>query len=69
MEKKQELDKIEDKGIGNKFNRWRKQRTINKIEDNIDNAEHDEISRKIELLHNEVSKFQHEYREKFKQKI
>ena len=39
-ELKQELDSIEDKGIGNKFNRWRKQRVINKIEDNIDNVEH-----------------------------
>jgi hypothetical protein len=37
---KQELDSIEDKGLGNKFNRWRKQRTINKIKDNTDNVEH-----------------------------
>jgi len=39
-ELKQELDSIEDKGIGNKFNRWRKQRVINKIKDNTDNIEH-----------------------------
>ena len=39
-ELKQELDSIEDKGLGNKFNRWRKQRTINKIKDNTDNVEH-----------------------------
>ena len=37
---RQELDSIENKGIGNKFNRWRKQRVINKIKDNIDNIEH-----------------------------
>jgi hypothetical protein len=39
-QKKQELDAIEDKGIANKFNRWRKQRVISKIEENIDNSEH-----------------------------
>jgi len=39
-ELKHELDSIEDKGIGNKLNRWRKQRVINKIKDNIDNVEH-----------------------------
>lgn len=37
---KQELDSIEDKGLGNKFNRWRKQRVINKIKDNVDTIEH-----------------------------
>lgn len=37
---KQELDSIEDKGLGNKFSRWRKQRAINKIKENTNNAEH-----------------------------
>jgi len=39
-EMKEEYDSIEDKGLGNKFSRWRKKRQINKIEDNIDNVEH-----------------------------
>ncbi len=39
-EMKQEFDSIEDKGLGNKFSRWRKKRQINKIEDNIDGVEH-----------------------------
>ena len=39
-EMKEELDSIEDKGLGNKFSRWRKKRQINKIEDNIDGVEH-----------------------------
>jgi hypothetical protein len=37
---KEEFDSIEDKGLKNKFSRWRKKRVINKIEDNIDNVEH-----------------------------
>lgn len=37
---REEFDSIEDKGLGNKFKRWRKERTINKIRDNIDNVEH-----------------------------
>ena len=37
---KGEFDSIEDKGLGNKFARWRKKRQINKIEDNIDGVEH-----------------------------
>lgn len=37
---KEEYDSIEDKGLQNKFSRWRKKRQINKIEDNIDNVEH-----------------------------
>ena len=36
----EEFDSIEDKGLGNKFSRWRKKRQINKIEDNIDGVEH-----------------------------
>jgi len=40
VEMKQEFDSIEDKGLGNKFSRWRKKRQINKIEDNIDGVEH-----------------------------
>ena len=39
-ELKQEFDAIEDKGIGNKFSRWQKNRVIKKIENNIDNVEH-----------------------------
>jgi len=39
-EMKEEFDSIEDKGLGNKFSRWRKKRQINKIEDNIDGVEH-----------------------------
>ncbi len=39
-ELKQDFDSIEDKGLGNKFNRWRKQRTINKIKDHTNNVEH-----------------------------
>jgi len=39
-EMKEEFDSIEDKGLGNKFSRWRKKRQINKIEDNLDNVEH-----------------------------
>jgi len=37
---KEEFDSIEDKGLGNKFSRWRKKRQINKIEDNLDGVEH-----------------------------
>lgn len=40
QEMKEEFDSIEDKGLGNKFSRWRKKRQINKIEDNIDGVEH-----------------------------
>jgi len=32
-EMKQEFDSIEDKGLGNKFKRWKKKRQINKIEE------------------------------------
>jgi hypothetical protein len=39
-ELKEEFDSIEDKGLKNKFSRWRKQRQINKIEDNVDGVEH-----------------------------
>ncbi len=39
-EMKEEFDSIEDKGLGNKFSRWRKKRQINKIEDNLDGIEH-----------------------------
>jgi len=39
-EMKEEFDSIEDKGLGNKFSRWRKKRQINKIEDNLDGVEH-----------------------------
>ena len=39
-EMKGEFDAIEDKGLGNKFSRWRKKRQINKIEENIDGVEH-----------------------------
>jgi len=39
-EMKEEFDSIKDKGLGNKFSRWRKKRQINKIEDNIDGVEH-----------------------------
>jgi len=39
-EMKEEFDSIKDKGLGNKFSRWRKKRHINKIEDNIDGVEH-----------------------------
>src|SRR3990172_7014489 len=39
-ELKEEFDSIEDKGIKNKFSRWRKKRQINKIEDNVDGVEH-----------------------------
>jgi len=37
---KEEFDSIEDRGLGNKFSRWRKKRQINKIEDNLDGVEH-----------------------------
>jgi len=37
---REEFNSIEDKGLGNKFSRWRKQRQIHKIEDNLDNTEH-----------------------------
>jgi hypothetical protein len=37
---KEEFDSIEDKGLGNKFSRWRKKRQINKIDDNLDGIEH-----------------------------
>jgi len=37
---KEEFDSIEDRGLGNKFSRWRKKRQINKIEDNLDGIEH-----------------------------
>jgi len=37
---KDEFDSIEDKGLGNKFSRWRKKRQIHKIEDNLDGIEH-----------------------------
>ena len=37
---KDEFDSIENKGLGNKFSRWRKKRQINKIVDNIDGTEH-----------------------------
>ena len=33
---KEEFDSIEDKGLRNKFSRWKKKRQINKIEDSID---------------------------------
>ena len=36
----QELDSIEDKGLINKFNRWRKQLILNNIKENTNNAEH-----------------------------
>ncbi len=39
-EMKEEFDSIEDKGLGNKFARWRKKRQINKIEENKDSIEH-----------------------------
>lgn len=39
-ELKQEFNAIEDKGLGNKFARWQKNRVIKKIENNIDNVEH-----------------------------
>ena len=39
-EMNEEFDSIEDKGLGNKFSRWRKKRQINKIEDNLDGIEH-----------------------------
>ncbi len=39
-EMKQEFDSIEDKGLGNKFSRWRKKRQINKIEENKDSPLH-----------------------------
>jgi len=31
---KEEFDSIEDKGLKNKFSRWRKKRQIKKIEEN-----------------------------------
>ena len=37
---KEDFDSVKDKGLGNKFSRWRKQRLINKIKDNIDGVEH-----------------------------
>jgi len=37
---KDEFDSIEDRGLGNKFSRWRKKRQINKIVDNLDGIEH-----------------------------
>jgi len=39
-EMKEEFDSVEDKGLKNKFSRWRKKRQIDKIEDNIDGVEH-----------------------------
>jgi len=36
----EEFESIEDKGLGNKFSRWRKKRQINKIKENIDGVEH-----------------------------
>ncbi len=39
-EMKEKFDSIEDKGLRNKFTRWRKERQINKIKDNIDGVEH-----------------------------
>ncbi len=40
MELRRELDSIEDRGLGNRFRRWRKQRVINKIGSNVGGAEH-----------------------------
>ena len=37
---KEDFDSVKEKGLGNKFSRWRKQRLINKIKDNIDGVEH-----------------------------
>lgn len=39
-EMKEEFDSVEDKGLKNKFSRWRKKRQIDKIKDNIDGVEH-----------------------------
>ena len=39
-EMKEEFDSIEDKGLKNKFSRWRKKRLIKKIEENVDGVEH-----------------------------
>jgi len=49
-EMKQEFDSIEDKGLGNKFSRWRKKRKINKIEDNIDSPLHKGAKGEIQVL-------------------
>ncbi len=37
---KEEFDSIEDKGLKNKFSRWKKKRKINKIEDHKDSPLH-----------------------------
>jgi len=49
-EMKQEFDSIEDKGLGNKFSRWRKKRKINKIEENIDSPLHRGAKGELEVL-------------------
>jgi len=49
-EMKQEFDSIEDKGLGNKFLRWRKKRKINKIEDNIDSPLHRGAKGELKVL-------------------
>jgi len=49
-EMKQEFDSIEDKGLGNKFSRWRKKRQINKIEENIDSPLHRGAKGELEVL-------------------
>ena len=49
-EMKQEFDSIEDKGLGNKFSRWRKKRKINKIEDNIDSPLHRGAKGELKVL-------------------
>ena len=49
-EMKQEFDSIEDKGLGNKFSRWRKKRKINKIEDNINSPLHRGAKGELKVL-------------------
>ncbi len=49
-EMKQEFDSIEDKGLGNKFSRWRKKRKINKIEENIGSPLHRGAKGELEVL-------------------
>ncbi len=49
-EMKQEFDSIEDKGLGNKFSRWRKKRKINKIEENIGSPLHRGAKGELKVL-------------------
>ena len=49
-EMKEEFDSIEDKGLKNKFSRWRKKRQINKIEDNTGTPLHHGAKGELSVL-------------------